>query len=904
MPPPLRATRRTNAISRSSGYGSATATITQAAPVTRRSSLRRAGAKTPSPDVNRVRFIGTERTLSEDGSQAQYPRTPGTQISVQTPKAPRKASTRGSPSMFFSPRTAQKAAEAARVVQEQTALIDERLESPAPMSSKTPDGDNFRGGGVRMGTGLPPTPTRQSTRIGLQTPPETVEAGKTRAQTARERGPATKEGETTIQQGGATTRNITITPSTTSSPRQIYIHGVSDWLAYPKPPAQRFSSDTPLIEIPTSALLAHMADLKANPRALALEELHIQFYLLQKTLRQFTKQHFRSAWSPSRTASFPLADLSALPETQPFFRIASYLADGSTFQSGWSSFLTSEHTRPHLAYAILAEWLRYNVFGHSCFGLSPEEDKLMTDIDVRYLHWDGFVRTKERAKLLRRILHNKQPWEVEMDMSSAVSGVVSDLLIVLGPILPDCQSQMAELKSQLAGVVDMAANLHQCIRLTGMDGTIIRFAPSSKGNPFAYTARQNCVNKATVTATVDEMIAAREAAGPDAKTAPVATGLAPRVRDRLVIKLPCFPHVFATVPYGPTLKDYAVEQTMYETVVRSGDLPPVKGTGLGPQYIEDIPAEIVRASCMEPLPESCHRDYGRRLDVGEKRKQAWGSYVKEYILNESDVYCEWEFEGEVIENKGITLRTAVEAAERAKYGFVRREKRERRARIAVSVAGTLAVGIAASTVAAVRYGLAKHTPLGAAAVSLVKNLNQRLPEGFALEDVKGAVKTAMKAADAKTKTFQRAAKLSFRITKHYARKYTSGSVAAAKAQLATAQAQAQAQRLAHGVDPADLANSAVSKASNVAETAASVVKDAVMGETPLTTTTPGLLSSILEPIHIGIHETPVKLGIELGRVADPTSRVSKVAKTVMSDPTVTAVAKWYDHVIRGVGRWG
>lgn len=130
----------------------------------------------------------------------------------------------------------------------------------------------------------------------------------------------------------------------------------------------------------------------------------------------------------------------------------------------------------------------------------------------------------------------------------------------------------------------------------------------------------------------------------------------------------------------------------------------------------------------------------------------------------------------------------------------------------------------------------------------------------------------MKAADTRTKPFRKAAKQSFRITKDYASKYTTGSLAAVKSQLGSAQARAK--QLAPGTGPIpNLASSAVSKASDLSHAAASVVKDAVMGEvTPEARTAPGLLSGILEPISVGLHETPIKAGIELGRVAGPTAK--------------------------------
>jgi hypothetical protein len=447
----------------------------------------------------------------------------------------------------------------------------------------------------------------------------------------------------------------------------------------------------------------------------------------------------------------------------------------------------------------------------------------MTAIDIRYLHYDGFVRTKERAKLLRRILAEKPEWEVEMDMGNAIEKLVSDLLVVLGPILPSQDardSQTVELRAQLTSLIDVAANLHLCIRLTGMNGTILRFQSSAKGDQFAYTARQNCVNKSTVSETVDEMIdernrqsqsAAATTAGAEAANA-TADELTARIRDKLVIKMPCFPHVLAVVPFGPTLRDFAVEQDVYAQTIRSEDLPSLASDGAGPMYIEDIPTEIVRAGCLEAMPESCHRDYGRRIDDEEKRTQAYGSYVKQYVLNESDVYCEWEFEGEVNTGKGMTLRDAVEQAQREKYRYVPAERRAtwaRRKELGTNlVKGVATVGV----VAAIGYSIARHTAMGMNAVAAAKNL--KLLESFSIEDIKSAVKSAMKAADARTKTFQKAARLPYKITEEYTKKWTYAPVAAVKSQFASAQLKVE-QFVRGAGEVSDLASSALTKASNL-----------------------------------------------------------------------------------------
>jgi hypothetical protein len=352
IPQPLKASHRTNAISlgitsaRRSAIGTGSATMTQPLPAEmRKSSLRSAGSKTPSPDAYRVRFAGEGSATPEGGRQ--HPRTPGAEVECQTstmPKASRNPTTRASPALQLSPRTTQKAREAAKVIREQMAFIDEELDSPPPISSKK---NNFQGRGNRVSTGQPPTPEQLSharydgktpgrpSKGALPTPPTTVRPNKTRPRT-----PPNKGGTTTSAAAFPPVRKITITE--TKEQRQIYIDGVSDWLAFPFPPTQRFSRSSPPIEILTSALLQHMATLKTTPRPLALEELHINFYLLQKMLRQFTKRHFRSRWSASRLETFTSTFADLATTSAPFYRIAAYLADGSTFQDGWTSFLSSE----------------------------------------------------------------------------------------------------------------------------------------------------------------------------------------------------------------------------------------------------------------------------------------------------------------------------------------------------------------------------------------------------------------------------------------------------------------------------------------------------------------------------------------------------------------------------------
>jgi hypothetical protein len=549
----------------------------------------------------------------------------------------------------------------------------------------------------------------------------------------------------------------------------------------------------------------------------------------------------------------------------PFFRMLSYIAEGSGFQSGWPDFLSSESARPHVVYGVLGEWLKYNVFGHSCFGLSPEEDLQMLAIDVQYIKWDGFVRTKERAKLLKGILAAKPKWEFDADMSSAVGTLVSELMVVLAPVLPSCLSTLAEMKHKLTLLVDIAANLHLCIRLTGVDGTILRYHNARKNDGFAYTARQNCVNKNSVRATLAAAMKNRNDQNSD-KGRKTENGC--RLTEKLKIKMPCFPLVMAVVPYGPTLKDFAVEQAHYERIVKSPDLPSNSNADRpGPMYIEDIPAEIVRSACFEELPAMARRDVGYRLHDDEPRKKAFGSYVKQYVLNEADVYCEWDFpDEEPSSGQGLTLGQAVGAAYRAKYPYAAAKNTALRATGSLAVAG---VGVGAA------YALARHTPLGRAAVAAVGGLG--LPSRISVGNVRNAVKAAMKMAREKGGKLGRVGKVNKGQLAVFACPY-----------LKSARARGLAYSLEGGA--AGGAERTLEKAGGLTEAATSVLTGAVLPEgTVEPTATAGLLSRLF-PMPVGAHKTLIKVGIEIPKIFDPTSKVSKTAKAAVAAKT-TKVAR-------------
>jgi hypothetical protein len=140
------------------------------------------------------------------------------------------------------------------------------------------------------------TKTKTSTKAtahGLLTPPDTPEKEKRGKQV------------TTIKNPDGTTD-------------EIHVEKLSEWLGHgPTPPRTALVDGEEAVEIPTDVLLEHMHHIKHNLRPLTLEELHIQFYLLQKMLRQFSKKFFSDAWSESRTADFAPTSPTCTTSTPP-----------------------------------------------------------------------------------------------------------------------------------------------------------------------------------------------------------------------------------------------------------------------------------------------------------------------------------------------------------------------------------------------------------------------------------------------------------------------------------------------------------------------------------------------------------------------------------------------------------
>ena len=88
-------------------------------------------------------------------------------------------------------------------------------------------------------------------------------------------------------------------------------------------------------------------------------------------------------------------------------------------------------------YGVLGEWLSQRVFKNTSFGLSEDFRQEMTQsVDIKYLHYDGFVRTKKRAKLVEYAF-NSSARDLNLEALEIASRELADeLFIVLAPLLP------------------------------------------------------------------------------------------------------------------------------------------------------------------------------------------------------------------------------------------------------------------------------------------------------------------------------------------------------------------------------------------------------------------------------------------------------------------------------------
>lgn len=300
-------------------------------------------------------------------------------------------------------------------------------------------------------------------------------------------------------------------------------------------------------------------DIMARPRALELGEMSALFVRLQEMSFRFADRHFNHKLTARQEAAWPLHLLST--RYKPLMLMTQFIADGSHY--GWRNFFTKPEHRVPLIHGIIGEWCKHRIFNHTAFSVPEEHQELLETVDHVFIHYDAFVRSKKRAEILESLKFDYGddddneddpyfPDEHSNNLDVASFELAGHLLQLIEPLLPPPiydplrdSSRPVEVDRELANsshfdifmeLVDLfrlAGSLHLCIRLTGLNGTIVRIAPHlPKGSVYDRSPDTNniCVNADFCNA-----------------TKPKRTGS----RDVLQVKMTCWGRVEAVVPHGP-----------------------------------------------------------------------------------------------------------------------------------------------------------------------------------------------------------------------------------------------------------------------------------------------------------------------------------------------------------------
>ncbi|KAK5049477.1 hypothetical protein LTR84_004406 [Exophiala bonariae] len=443
------------------------------------------------------------------------------------------------------------------------------------------------------------------------------------------------------------------------------------------------------------------------PERLSLVQMHIAFTGLQKESLQFAKKFFNFELSDEQIDAWPLPMLKY--EYFGLKEIAKYLTDaeGST----WRELFTTPESRIALIHGTIGEYLKHHVFKATAFSFTGQLRERFEDLDRKYINHDAFVRNKKRASLLAKITRESNGfWLAHREnMFNASSLLAAELLTLFEPLLPppmfdplvssrillqdpskfsftgsklstndqrDADFLWSAMVHDLRTLVYKAAALHLSIRLSGHNGTNIRFLHHvEKGSPYHGPETMKCVNK-------------RECHAQNPRQQRTDD-------DEMKIRMTCWSHIEAVVPHGVDFEEYQQMQAEMQ-----------EQEGIGSQdtrtfeqmerYFGDrfphLPPELTRRDSDE---EDWPREDGTQIDYeffraqlreeqrsreaegdGEEPEhmpsppeQQRGSYVTFYrSIVRSHVYCSWGKRGQN-PRAAPSLDEAVDEARRAAGGF-------------------------------------------------------------------------------------------------------------------------------------------------------------------------------------------------------------------------------------------
>jgi hypothetical protein len=344
--------------------------------------------------------------------------------------------------------------------------------------------------------------------------------------------------------------------------------------------AAKYDPCSPLLKHDRSASgLKVLEELVREHRALTLEEASDALIAVRDQVRAFSTKHFEYEMTLEEKHDWPLADLQ--DKHAELVANCAYIADGS--QYGWRQLFTESYCRPQLVNGLLAHYIVEHVFKHTCFGLNEKElADLEDNVLKKYIHYDGFVRTKQLALGITAILNVKGIEDRSFDTFVAVTNLSTRILSTIEPLSRNCSKAKAEAEAEadLNQILSHAQALALALRLTGTNRTIFRFNFPTKHSEYQLGGVQNCLNIARVDATQHH--------APD------------HDRDELRVKIPCWPTITAIVPSGPDMLDFKNDPSLTQ---RAG----------------------------KPLP----------THTGGAPEDNPGAFVTEIFMTPADVYCEW-----------------------------------------------------------------------------------------------------------------------------------------------------------------------------------------------------------------------------------------------------------------------
>jgi hypothetical protein len=325
----------------------------------------------------------------------------------------------------------------------------------------------------------------------------------------------------------------------------------------PSPPFRKPPSDCDVSStVPRSTHLETarklLNELMGKPRPLSLAEISALFIVVQQEISEFSKKYFSFELNEFEANAWPMYQLPT--KYRRLLLITQRIAEGNF--CGWKEFSTGERHRRYLVNGILGELFIQNIFKDPGFGLSRHIQDMFKSLDEILCRYDGFVRVKERAQILNNDQTEYFSPGVDSDQSqfgddlnTAARAYSKESLEIIEPLIDpgllisplptysgDMKEQQAEpslldLQFELVDLIKKAASLQVCVIMSGQSGMVINYVPHvQRGTLLSeYDSDHNiCLNHDMLEKEIPDI-----------------------PKERLVIRMTCFPRVEAVIPTGP-----------------------------------------------------------------------------------------------------------------------------------------------------------------------------------------------------------------------------------------------------------------------------------------------------------------------------------------------------------------